>query len=254
MPFPFAADYAPRLAMVALSTALAAPALAGAPFVTDDPGTPEHFEINLAVQMTHVPRQTTGLAPALEVNYAAAENVQLHFLASLAFNHESGDRTHWGAGDTEFGVKYRFIDETEDGWVPSAAIFPIIFASTGDDDRGLGTGHSRAFLPLWLGKEFGDWTAFGGGGYGINPGSGNRNYLFVGVGITRRLSDDLRLGVELFRNSKTEDDGKDAVGFNVGGVYDISEAHHILISAGRGLRNASETNEFSTYIAYQLTF
>jgi len=248
---------APRLAallVVACCAIAPLPTLAGAPFVTDDPGTPEHFEINLAVQMTHVPRQTTGFAPSFEVNYAAAGNVQLHFLAPLAFSHVSGDRTRWGGGDAEFGIKYRFLDGEEDGWVPSAAIFPIIFAPTGDEDRGLGTGHTRAFLPLWLGKEFGDWTAFGGGGYGINPGSGNRDYLFLGIGVTRKITDDLRLGAELFRTSKTQDNGKDAVGFNLGGIYDINEMHHILISAGRGLRNASETNEFSTYIAYQLTF
>lgn len=229
-------------------------AQAGAPFVTDDPGTPEHFEINLAVQATHAAGQTTGFAPALEVNYAAAENVQLHVLVPLAFNHETGNKTRWSTGDTEFGVKYRFLDAEEEDWFPSAAVFPIVFAPTGDEDRGLGTGHTRAFLPLWLGKEFGEWIAFGGGGYGINPGRGNRNYLFVGAGLTRKITDDLRLGGELFRTSKTEDDRKDAVGFNLGGVYDISDRHHILISAGRGLRNVSETNEFSTYIAYQLTF
>ena len=161
------------------------PARAGAPFVTDDPGTPEHFEINLAVQATHVAGQTTGFAPSLEVNYAAAENVQLHVLVPLAFNHESGNRTRWGAGDTEFGVKYRFLDAEEADWFPSAAVFPIVFAPTGDEERGLGTGHTRTFLPLWLGKEFGEWTAFGGG-YGINPGRGNRNYLFVGAASRAR--------------------------------------------------------------------
>jgi hypothetical protein len=245
----------PALALALLLPALLPlPVRAGAPFVTDDPGTPEHFEINLAVSGTHAAGQTAGFAPSLEINYAVAENVQLHFLVPLAFSHTSGDRTRWGIGDTEFGIKYRFLDAKEDDWFPSAAVFPIIVAPTGDDNRGLGTGHTHAFLPLWLGKEFGDWTAFGGGGYGINPGSGNRNYLFLGVGITRKITEDLRLGAEVFRTSKTEDDGKDAIGFNLGGAYDISDTHHILISVGRGLRNVSETNEFSTYVAYQLTF
>lgn len=255
MSFLSAAGLAARLVTISLTAfAMAQPALAAAPFVTDDPGTPEHFEINVAVQSTRVSGQTTGFAPSLEVNYAAAENVQLHYLVPLAFNHVSGERTRWGVGDMEFGVKYRFLDANEEDWFPSAAIFPIIFAPTGDEDRELGAGHTRAFLPLWLGKEFGDWTAFGGGGYGINPGKGNRNYLFLGAGITRKITDELRLGGELFRTSKTEDDGKDAVGFNLGGVYDFNDTHHLLVSAGRGLRNVSETNKLSTYIAYQLTF
>jgi hypothetical protein len=26
----------------------------------------------------------------------------------------------------------------------------------------------QAFLPVWLQKSFGDWTIYGGGGYGLN--------------------------------------------------------------------------------------
>lgn len=227
---------------------------AGAPFVTDDPGTAEHFEITLAVQYTRIARESMGEAPSLEVNYAARENVELHALFRLAFDHVSGERTQWGYGDTELGIKYRFLDQDNEGWLPAAAFFPLVLLPTGDEDRGLGTGHTRGFIPLWLGRDFGKWSTFGGGGYWINPGDGNRNYWFAGLGITRQVTDDLKLGGEVFYITRTETDGKDAPGFNLGAVYDISDQHHILFSAGRGLRNASETNEFSTYIAYQLTF
>ena len=43
-------------------------------------------------------------------------------------------------------------------------------------------------------------------------------------------------------------------GFNLGGIYTITETHAILISAGRGLRNANETNRFSTYLGYRALF
>jgi hypothetical protein len=42
-------------------------------------------------------------------------------------------------------------------------------------------------------------------------------------------------------------------GFNVGAIHDFDEHNHLLMSAGRGLQNASDTNRFSWYIAYQIT-
>ena len=42
-------------------------------------------------------------------------------------------------------------------------------------------------------------------------------------------------------------------GFNVGAIYDFDEHNHLLMSAGCGLQNASDTNRFSWYIAYQIT-
>ncbi|MGB8266384.1 MAG: hypothetical protein WCE44_08695 [Candidatus Velthaea sp.] len=35
-------------------------------------------------------------------------------------------------------------------------------------------GHAAVFLPIWLQKSSGPWTAFGGGGLFLNPGPGNR--------------------------------------------------------------------------------
>src|SRR5947208_2934500 len=43
--------------------------------------------------------------------------------------------------------------------------FPITILPTGAESRGLGAGHVRQFLPLWVQKSFGDWTTYGGGGY-----------------------------------------------------------------------------------------
>ena len=48
--------------------------------------------------------------------------------------------------------------------------------------------------------------------------------------------------------------GDGQTGFNFGGVYDITDHHHILFSAGRGVQNVSTTNELSYYVGYQLTF
>ncbi len=55
-----------------------------------------------------------------------------------------------------------------------SAIYPLLEAPTGDAARGRGTGRTHAFVPLWVQKDFGDWTTYGGGGYWINPGPATR--------------------------------------------------------------------------------
>jgi hypothetical protein len=47
--------------------------------------------------------------------------------------------------------------------------------------------------------------------------------------------------------------GKDNTGFNLGAVYDFDDHNHLLLSAGTGIQNASETNLYSWYVGYQIT-
>ena len=58
-----------------------------------------------------------------------------------------------------------------------------------------------AFIPIWLQKDFGDWTTYGGGGYWINPGPGNRNYWFAGWLLQRQVTKQLALGAEVFHQT-----------------------------------------------------
>lgn len=231
-------------------------AWAGPPFLTDDPVPVDyqHWEVYGFSQATHLRGDSSGILPGLEVNYGAVPDLQLHVIAPLAFDKLAGGTWRSGYGDTELGVKYRFLQEDTAGWRPMVAIFPAVELPTGDADRNLGSGHTRAFLPVWLEKNFGDWTLDSGGGYWINPGAGNKNYWFTGVNLLRKVTDQLTLGGELFHQTANQVGGPDSSGFNLGGIFDFNENHHLLFSAGRGLQNAAATNEFSYYLAYQLTF
>jgi hypothetical protein len=231
-------------------------ARAGPPFRTDDPEPVAlgHWEIYGFSQATHVAGDTAGALPAVEVNYGAAPGVQIHALAPIAFDAPRGSGTKFGYGDTELGAKIRFIDEDENGWRPQVAIFPVVELPSGNEARGLGTGHTHAFLPLWIGKGFGKWLTYGGAGYGINPGAGNRNYWFVGWLVQRQVTDDLAVGGELFHQTADTEGGKAESGFNLGAIYDFNDTYHLLVSAGRGFQNASTTNAFSYYLGLQCTF
>lgn len=234
----------------------ASPAYAGPPFITDDPEPVDlgHWEVYGFSAGVHTAGDTAGTMGGVEVNYGAAPNLQLHVIAPIAFDHPEGARQETGLGDTEFGAKYRFITPGEHDWFPQVGVFPLIEAPTGNAARGLGSGQTRVYLPVWLQKDVGKWTTYGGGGYWINPGTGNKNYWFVGWLVQRQVTDNLAVGVEAFHQTAQTIGDKESSGFNIGAVYDFNEHYHLLMSAGRGLQDAPVSNDFSYYLALQHTF
>ncbi|MBV9965489.1 MAG: hypothetical protein JO008_07315 [Alphaproteobacteria bacterium] len=242
----------------ALLTAIgiALPASAGPPFRTDDPipVEPGHWEVFNFSSATHAAGDTSGTLWGTDANYGAAPNLQLHATLPIALDAPVGNGMRAGLGDAELGAKYRFVTGDPNGWRPDAAIYPAVDFPTGNAARGLGRGHTRLFLPLWLQKSVGDWSTFGGLGYWINPGAGNRNFWYFGWAVERPLTDKLSIGAELFYQTADTDQGKDQSGFSIGATYDLSENWHLMVAAGRGLQNAGATNEFSYYAALQWTY
>ncbi len=226
-------------------------AWAGPPFVTDDPEPVEyrHGEFYIASQYANNKEGKEGTLPHFEFNYGPLPDLQLHLLIPFAFAHPTGGPTTYGLGDTEVGMKYRFIHETDT--TPQVGTFPIVHIPTGDSGRGLGSGHVPVFFPVWLQKSWGQWTTYGGGGYWNNPGAGNKNFWQLGWLVQRDFSKFITLGAEIFYFGKNTDDGRDRTGYNIGSILNLSEEDHILFSAGSDL---SGDNRFSVYFAYQWTF
>ena len=135
-----------------------------------------------------------------------------------------------GYGDTEVGIKYRFIDETADH--PQVAIYPTTEIPTGDSARGLGAGHTQLYLPAWLQKSWGAWTTYGGGGYWVNPGAGNRNWWFTGWMLQRQVLPNLAIGAEVIRETAMTVGGLSTTRANFGLVWDVSATSHFLASVG----------------------
>ncbi len=230
--------------------------LAGPPFRTDDaePAEYHHGEFFVFSEATHVKGDTAGALPGFELNYGIWPEIQLSVAAPFAFDKATGTDIQYGYGYTEISVKIRFIKEDEIGWRPQVSIFPELDLPTGDSDKALGEGHTREFLPLWLQKSWGPWTTYSGGGYWINPGEENKNYWFFGWVLMRKITDRLSVGGEIFHQTADTLDSVDSTSFNLGATYDFTENHHLVFSAGRGIQNVTTTNEFSYYIAYELTF
>jgi hypothetical protein len=236
--------------LLPLVLALCAAAWAGPPFITDDPEPVElhHWEVYIASLETKTATDRSGTLPHLEINNGIAPNLQAHVLLPYAFDRAAAEPVHRGYGDTELGLKYRLVQETPHR--PMVGVFPLAEVPTGDAARGLGSGRTRWFLPVWLQKSWGPWQSYGGGGYWINPGAGNRNSWLLGWEIQKDLNEHLTLGGEFLRTTSTTADGRAELGFNLGGIYNFDEERHLLFSAGRG--NADI--EFMSYLAFQWTF
>lgn len=226
-------------------------AAAGPPFITDDPEPVEfkHWEVYAASLFNNDKFGLTGTAPHIEVNYGAAPNVQLHIIAPMSYSRPIFGSMQYGFGDTELGVKWRFAQES--AHKPMVGIFPLIEVPTGDEGRGLGSGQTSIFLPLWVQKSWGPWTTYGGGGYWHNPGAGNLDYGFVGWMLQKSVTKKLAIGAELFYAGATVSGGTSRTGCNVGAMYDFDEGHHLLLSVGDDVHG---TNRGMAYLAYQWTF
>jgi hypothetical protein len=219
------------LALLALTVGLRA----GPPYATDDPEPvePGHVEIFVAALASAEAGDATGAAPQLQVNYGAVQDVQLSVAPQLSFSRPGPGPTTYGWGDTQAGVKFRFLHE--DGARPQAAVFPQVTLPSGDAGRGLGSGAVQWLLPLWLQKSWGPWTSFGGGGYWFNPGAGQRNWTFIGAALQRDIGERWSLGGELFFHSAAQVDDVDGLGANAAFLWHCTPQENLVFSAGRDL-------------------
>jgi len=223
----------------------------GPPFVTDDPEPVEyrHWEVYLATQYDHAPDGASGTLPQVEVNYGAFPELQLHVILPDAFDAPAGGPRHFGYGDTEAGAKYRFVRET-DG-LPQIGVFPLVELPTGRASLGLSSGHTQIFLPVWLQKTFGAWTTYGGTGYWINPGVGNRNWWLTGWVLQREVRHGLTLGAEIFHETPLLRGAGPDTKINAGLVWDLDDTRHILVSGGPTIQGP---HGCQAYLALQFTF
>ena len=223
---------------------------AGPPFKTDDPEPVEyrHWELYLASQYVKDRDQLSATLPHVEANYGLAPEFMIHLLAPMQYMKPEGKGSQYGYGDTEFGVKYRFVKETD--YIPQIGTFPLIEIPTGDVTRGLGNGKTQVFLPLWLQKSWGPWTTYGGGGYWFTSGNDNRDYWQFGWVIQRDITRKFTLGAELYYKTSSMADIDESKGYTVGTIINFTDNHHLLFSVGQDVYGP---NYYSFYVAYQLT-
>lgn len=226
-------------------------AISGPPYDTDDP-VPVDFrswELYFSSHSNYKRTLVQSTLPHFEINYGVIKNVQLHLIIPMAFNAVHGVKNNYGIGDIEAGVKYCFIQETR--YLPQIGIFPLCEIPTGNSTKELGNGKAQFFIPVWLQKSFGDkWQTYGGYGYWINSGTGNRNWSYIGLQVQHQLAKNVSIGVEIYHVSPDTKVSDSDSRFNIGSVFDLNSKNHILISLGRSFKN---NTLLQCYIGYLFT-
>jgi len=90
----------------------------------------------------------------------------------------------------------------------------LLEAPTGVSARGLGTGRTHAFVPIWVQKDFRRLDDLRGRGLLDHPGPPIRAYWFVGWVLERKITDKFMLGVELFHQTPNVIGAMESMGFS----------------------------------------
>jgi outer membrane putative beta-barrel porin/alpha-amylase len=234
-----------------LVAALARPATAGPPYVSDDPEPTDygHFEIYTFNSGTATRAGTSG-ATGIDLNYGAAPDLQLTATLPAGINRPAGGNTGIGLSNVELAAKYRFLHQNDFGL--DVSIFPRVFLPSGSNL--VGNNRASLLLPIWVQKDWGNgWSAFGGGGCVISSGNA-QNFCESGAVLTYQLLPKLQVGAELFHQTADTAGSPATTSIGAGFRYDLNDTYHLLGYIRRGIQNANEADQYSWYASVLFTF
>jgi hypothetical protein len=225
---------------------LSLPALAGPPYLTDDPeptGT-GHYEIYFFSGGASARDGREGSA-GIDFNYGAADNLQLTATLPIAWSAVAGGGSTAGIGNIELAAKYQFLHQRGAG--VDAAFFPRVFLPAAPS--AVAEDHASLLLPLWLQRSWGAWTVFGGGGCEIHRGGDSEDFCMLGTAFTYQATERFQIGAEVYHQGADARGGVASTDFNVGATYDLGPHFHLMASAGPGLQHRNAADRVVWYAA-----
>ena len=220
--------------MLALTT-LAFHARADSPFYTDDPEFSPGWENKYGFTAEHNSGGNAWALPVLDLNYAIVPNVRLNLTLAGRLLEPKVGPTVYGFADTEFKIKWRFIDADTNSWLPSIGIAPKAFFPTSDEKRGLGDGVYRAQLPLQFGKTIGRFYNWGEVGYQMAFDKKASDVGYYGIGTLYNFNSHFALGTEIFGYTPIDDRKNHQWLTTLGAIYTFNEHWALKASISRTL-------------------
>ena len=217
---------------------------------------PQRWSIALGGLYTEREGETAGWLPNVEANYAATDRLQLHAMLPYSFDRLSGGPTHWGIGDFETGVRYRFIDDDPNGITPAIAAYPLVDFPSGNKNENISAPAAcTRSCRCGSARASADWIPL----------------------CRRRLLDQSghqQQELDLLRRGRREDDQSDAVLDRRDLQRDVEQGRHprpdrprfrcahqfrqqqslCADARARHRENTRETNRFTGFAAYVYTF
>lgn len=236
---------------VGLMAVYTLPAMAGPPYQSDDPEPTDygHYEIYTFNKGVRSKGDLSG-ASGIDFNYGAAPNLQLTATLPVGFDFPSNGPTALGLSNVELAAKYRFLNQDTFGF--DVAVFPRVFLPSGS--QSVGDSQASFLLPIWVQKDWGKWSVFGGGGCQFSAAGRSRDFCIYGGTLTRQVLPELQLGVEVFHQTADHAGNLATTSLGIGAKYDLNYNIHLLGYVGKGIQNARTTNQYSWYAAVLFTF
>jgi hypothetical protein len=214
--------------------------LAQQPFYTDDADVTPAGKVHVEVfnehdwlqrgQTPHTRQNTFNM----RIDYGLGKGLELDLDSPLItiVNNSTASPGVYGIGDTNFGVKYHFLEER--GRSPALAVAAYIETPTGDPNNGLGSGLvdtwiyaivQKTVAPAWIVRLNGGYLFTGNtstGVVGIQKARGHVATVNASVvrTITRRLDLGAEVAAAVAPNTALQ---RAQLQFMVGGNYAIGE-------------------------------
>lgn len=224
------------------------------PLLTDDPGTPGdgRWEINIVASFERTREHRSFEAPLFDINYGIGNNLQLKVEVPWLIQHAPGEKTQSGLGNTEVGVKWRFLDAEKHGI--DMSVYPQIEFNnpTTSVERGLVERGTRFILPVQATRAFGPVELTGELGYSF--ARHGLNETFYGLAVARGVSRRVELLAEVYGTSANHFHENELV-FNIGSIVQLTKKVNLVSAAGRSIYTvAGEGPSYSATLGLQFNF
>lgn len=226
-------------------------AFAGPPYQSDDPEPTDyhHYEIYTFNKGGRSNGDLSG-ASGIDLNFGAAPNLQLTATLPAGFDFPSNGMTAFGISNIELAAKYRFLHQDTFGF--DVAVFPRVFLPSGSPS--VGDKQASFLLPIWVQKDWGKWSAFGGGGCQFSAAGRSHDFCIYGGTLTLQVLPKLQLGIEAFHQTPDRAGNLATTTLGIGAKYDLNKDVHLLGYVAKGIQNTPTTNEYLWYASVLFTF
>jgi hypothetical protein len=225
---------------------------AGPPFLTNDPGTPgdANWEINIASMNTLTRGAASYQTPQIDLNFGLGNRVQLTYEMPYILQSNAGQPRAGGWGNGYPGLKWRFLDQGENGWQMS--LFPQVETSGSPLSRRseIAEPGPRYLLPLEVTRTIGGLGIDVEVGYYV-AGHGPKERI-LGLVVGRPVTERLELGAELY-DDHADGAAPHATTLDLGGRYRLRPGMLALFMAGRSVNGLGDGQPtFIGYVGIQL--
>jgi hypothetical protein len=214
-------------------------AQAGPPFLTNDPGTPgnANWEINVGSMQTIARGVSSYQVPQIDLNFGVGDRIQLTYEVPYILQTSTGQPLASGWGNGYPGVKWRFLDQGEDGWQMST--FPQVEtgASSLARQKGIAEAGPRYLLPLEMTKKIGPLDVDFEAGYYV-AGHGPKERI-LGLVVGRSVTERLELDAEIY-DDRAQDAEPHSTTLDLGGRYKLRTGMIALLMVGRSINGFSD--------------